>query len=91
MKSRSPIRGIGSALIILLMAAIWISFAPSQFGGKASYVIVAGASMQPTVQRGDLVITEEKQEYQVGDIVTYRHHPPHHRSGRGALRAEGGQ
>ncbi|MCJ7825778.1 MAG: signal peptidase I [Anaerolineales bacterium] len=62
-----------SALTLVLMAALWFTFAPVQFGGQASYIMIAGASMEPSLHYGDLVIAHEKQTYDVGDVVTYRH------------------
>ena len=62
-----------SALILVLMAALWFTFAPVQFGGQASYVMIAGASMEPSLHYGDLVIGHEEQTYSIGDVVTYRH------------------
>jgi signal peptidase I len=62
-----------SALILVLLAALWFTFAPIQFGGQASYVLIAGASMEPSLHYGDLVIGHEEQTYNVGDVVTYRH------------------
>jgi signal peptidase I len=55
------------------MASIWNHFAPVPFGGQASYIIVAGASMEPNLREGDLVIAHEAQEYKIGDVVTYLH------------------
>ncbi len=55
------------------MAALWLTFAPVQFGGQASYVMIAGASMEPSLHYGDLVIGREERTYNVGDVVTYRH------------------
>jgi len=62
-----------SALILVLMAALWFTFAPVQFGGQSSYIMVAGASMEPSLHYGDLVVVQEKRTYDVGDVVTYRH------------------
>lgn len=62
-----------AALTLILLLAAWTSFAPLQFGGQASYVVVAGASMEPSLQRGDLVVARQSSNYQVGDIVTYLH------------------
>ncbi|MEA1978354.1 MAG: signal peptidase I, partial [Chloroflexota bacterium] len=62
-----------SALILVLMAALWFALAPVQFGGQSSYIMVAGASMEPNLHYGDLVVAHEKQIYEVGDVVTYRH------------------
>ncbi len=66
-------QAIFSAAILVTMAVVWIAFAPSQFGGQTSYVMVAGASMNPVLQEDDLVITRETPRYRVGDIVTYEH------------------
>jgi signal peptidase len=57
----------------VLLCLAWLNFAPNQFGGLSSYVIVAGASMEPTLQRGDLVLVRDESDYQVGDVVTYKH------------------
>src|SRR6476469_5419006 len=62
-----------SALLLMLFAAAWFAFAPIQFGGQAAFVIVNGNSMEPLYHRGDLVIIRAQPDYQVGDIVTYRH------------------
>ena len=62
-----------SALILVLMAALWFTFAPVQFGGQSSYIMIAGASMEPSLHYGDLVVAHEEQIYEVGDVVTYRH------------------
>jgi signal peptidase I len=61
------------ALLLIFMASAWILFAPEPYGGQASYVIVAGASMEPEMHVGDLAIVRKAQVYQVGDVVTYRH------------------
>ncbi|MFV9675408.1 MAG: signal peptidase I [Anaerolineales bacterium] len=62
-----------SALTLVLMAALWLTFAPVQFGGQSSYIMIAGASMEPNLHYGDLVVAHEERIYEVGDVVTYRH------------------
>ena len=62
-----------AATAFVLMGVVWLLFAPIQFGGQAAYVIVAGNSMEPRLHRGDLVIVRQATDYQIGDIVTYRH------------------
>lgn len=62
----------GISMAALLVAA-WVAFAPAQVGGRASYVIVNGNSMEPKLHKGDLVITRETEDYGVGDIAAYRH------------------
>jgi signal peptidase I len=66
-------RSLASSTMAIWMVAIWILFAPTQFGGRASYVIIAGASMEPALHSGDLVVALQSQTYQVGDVVTYTH------------------
>jgi signal peptidase I len=60
-------------LSLVLAIAAWVVFAPVQIGGRAAYVIVDGNSMEPLLQRGDLVILRQTTDYQVGDVITYRH------------------
>jgi signal peptidase I len=62
-----------AAITLVLMAVAWLLFVPTQFGGQASYVVIAGNSMEPLFHQGDLVILRRATAYQVGDIVTYRH------------------
>lgn len=60
----------GSSLA--LVAALWLIFAPTALGGRSDYVTINGNSMEPAFHGGDLVIVQQPQEYQVGDIVAYR-------------------
>ncbi|TET33627.1 MAG: signal peptidase I, partial [Anaerolineales bacterium] len=62
-----------SAMILVLMAALWFTFSQVQFGGQSSYIMIAGASMEPSLHYGDLIVAHEEQTYAVGDVVTYRH------------------
>ena len=52
---------------------LWFLFAPVQFGGRTSYVIVNGISMEPKFHKGDLALVRTSSSYNVGDIVVYRH------------------
>src|SRR5262245_21574139 len=58
-------------LLLVVLVAIWVAFAPTMIGGWASYVIVNGNSMEPGFHRGDLVIVRTGSTYSVGDIVIY--------------------
>jgi len=62
------------AALFVAVAAAWVLLAPSTFGGQTSYVIVAGASMEPTLHQGDLVLARRAPSYEIDQIVTY-HHP----------------
>lgn len=57
---------------LVAMLALWITFAPTQAGGLASYILVVGNSMEPNFHIGDLVIVHEEAQYQIGDAVVYR-------------------
>jgi signal peptidase I len=58
-------------LLLAALAAIWIAFAPTMIGGRASYVVVDGNSMEPVFHQGDLVIIHAASTYNVGEIVTF--------------------
>lgn len=70
--SRQP-NPLFAAIAFVLLGIVWVLFAPIQFGGQTAYVIVSGNSMEPGMHRGDLVIVRQATDYQIGDIVTYRH------------------
>ena len=61
------------AMSIVVMALLWILLVPLQVGGQTTYVIVNGNSMEPMLYKGDLVLLRAQAEYEVDDIVTYKH------------------
>jgi signal peptidase I len=63
---------IVNLMLLIVLTAIWIAFAPTLIGGRASYVVVNGNSMEPGFHQGDLVIVHAAAIYNVGDIVVYR-------------------
>ncbi|KPV48928.1 hypothetical protein SE17_35430, partial [Kouleothrix aurantiaca] len=63
---------VTGSLIVLLLAA-WIALAPPQLGGSTRLIIVNGNSMEPGLQRGDLVFVRAADSYTVGQIATYQH------------------
>jgi signal peptidase I len=63
--------GTLTALLTVLLAVVWVIFAPGILGGQASYVIVNGNSMEPLYHPGDLVILRGSDRAEVGDIFTY--------------------
>jgi signal peptidase I len=62
-----------AALLLVLLGAAWVIFAPTRFGGQAAYVIISGISMEPSFHRGDLAILRVEDDYAIGDVVTYLH------------------
>jgi signal peptidase I len=61
-----------NTILAFSLVAIWVAFAPTRLGGKVTYVIVNGISMEPGYHLGDLTIMRKAATYQVGDVVTYR-------------------
>jgi signal peptidase I len=60
-------------MLVFVTVALWIVFAPVKLGGRATYILVSGNSMEPNFHRGDLVITQKSQNYQVGEAIAYYH------------------
>lgn len=50
------------------LAFLW----PRALGGAASYIIVSGRSMEPTLQNGDLAFLWVGKSYAAGDLVAFR-------------------
>ena len=59
-------------LTVVLVAAWWLMLGPTAVGGPASYIAVQGHSMDGTYATGDLIVLQERNTYQVGDIVAFR-------------------
>jgi signal peptidase I len=57
------------AVLALLM--VWDLIAPTQLGGRISYVNVRGISMQPTLYTGDLMVLRRQDAYEIGQIVAF--------------------
>jgi signal peptidase len=69
---------------LLALAAAWYSLlGPASLGGPATYVMVQGVSMKPTLLQGDLVVTRRQESYVPGDIVAFR--VPEGEAGEGAV------
>jgi len=64
-------RRIGWVVLSVLVAAWALLLRPTALGGPATYVVVSGTSMQPTLWTGDLVVLRAAERYDVGDVVTY--------------------
>jgi signal peptidase I len=57
--------------VVLLLGA-WLLLAPAQLGGATRYAVVEGASMEPGLSGGDLVLVRAGTKPAVGDVVLYR-------------------
>jgi signal peptidase I len=69
--SRSIVRTVSSASFLVLVALAWWLLAPPQLGGRTSYAVIYGVSMEPRFHSGDLVLLRQQPNYQVGEIVGY--------------------
>ena len=60
---------VAQAAVVL---AWFIFLRPAALGGPASYVIVSGSSMEPTLSGGDFVLGLRQDDYAIGDLVAFR-------------------
>ena len=76
----------GSLLLPILVALFiaWlVLLRPTLLGGPASYIWVAGDSMDPTLHNGDLAVVQKQSSYSPGDIVVF--HVPKGGPGEGTI------
>jgi len=66
--TKRVISGLG---LIAVAACLWFFLAPTALGGRTSYIVTHGVSMQPRFHSGDLVLVRSQSSYRVGEIVAY--------------------
>jgi signal peptidase I len=67
-----PTLRLALAIAFIAAVAAWAVFLrPQLLGGPASYVIVSGTSMQPTLRNGDLILALKRPSYHAGDVIGY--------------------
>ena len=71
MKSHRLRSGLITGALLLLAGAFWLFLAPTKIGGRSTYVITSGTSMEPTFHTGDLAVVRPVDHYRVGEIVAY--------------------
>ncbi len=71
MSSRLLIRICGALAGIVVLTLAWLLLAPPAIGGKTSFVITSGNSMEPKIHQGDLVLARQRSAYDVGDVVLF--------------------
>jgi signal peptidase I len=74
---RRPLRVASLLAVVAVAAAAWFYLAPVELGGRTSYAVVYGSSMEPHLHRGDLVILRRQPSYRLGEVVGYRSHELH--------------
>lgn len=65
-------RRVVIGLLLVVAATGWVLLGPAGVGGNTSYVTTRGASMEPDLVAGDLVIVRRTEQYRVGDTAAYR-------------------
>jgi signal peptidase I len=60
---------VGIVISILFLLVL----APAQLGGRMTYAIITGNSMEPGFKRGDLILALSQAKYSTDDIVLYDH------------------
>ena len=59
--------------LTVIVTGWWVWLRPTTFlGGPATYIVVHGTSMLPTLRTGDMVLAEAQPGYHVGELVVYR-------------------
>jgi signal peptidase I len=71
---RPIVSAAGVLVAIFVLGAAWYCLAPPQLGGKTSYAVTFGISMEPHFRHGDLVLLRQRTSYSVGDVVAYYSH-----------------
>ena len=57
---------------VIMVTAWFVFFRPQLLGGPASYIIVSGTSMEPTLREGDLAVLVDAPKYNTGDVIVFR-------------------
>jgi signal peptidase len=61
-----------SLALLVLFVGWFLLLRPSVLGGPASYIIVSGQSMEPTLHGSDLAVLQKRSDYHPGDIIAFR-------------------
>ena len=71
LRRRPLYRRLVSTAVWLVGVAVAVFIWPLSLGGRSSFVIVAGTSMEPTLHSGDLVLIRRQDAYSPGDVLAY--------------------
>jgi signal peptidase len=67
-----PFRLASLAVVVAIVAAWSFTLRPGVLGGPATYLIVSGDSMEPTLDAGEFVFARRQETYRRGDVIAYR-------------------
>ncbi len=65
-------RLFGVTIAVLLVGSWFMAMRPLAMGGNTSYIKVAGDSMEPAFDGGDLVVVRQQNRYAAGDVIAYQ-------------------
>ena len=68
---RRLVSASGVLVTVVVIGASWWYLAPPQLGGRTSYAVTYGISMEPHFHHGDLVVLRRQSSYSVGEVVAY--------------------
>jgi signal peptidase I len=68
------VKVVALLVTVATLAAGWYWLAPEQLGGRTSYAVTFGVSMEPHFHQGDLVVLRRQSSYRVGEVVAYHSH-----------------
>src|SRR5262245_42117953 len=71
-QKRRRVRRWITILGLAALAGGFVAMLPAQLGGRTTYLIVSGHSMEPTMRLGDLAVIRPAARYGVGDVIAYR-------------------
>jgi len=60
------------AIFVALVAGWLLLLRPQALGGATDYIIVAGGSMHPVLDDGDVALVRRQPSYVMGDVIVYR-------------------
>lgn len=69
--STRTVRWLLTVVTGLIIIATFVLNWPAALGGRATWVMVMGESMEPTFHTGDMVIAWRTDDYGVGDLIVY--------------------
>lgn len=64
-------RVLPTAVTVGFVAVLWLAIAPPQLGGRTTLAVSYGTSMEPMIERGDVLLLREGGPPRVGDVVGY--------------------
>lgn len=65
-------RGVVLTVVALLLLATWWWVLPPNMGGRTTFFVTKGVSMEPLLHNDDLAVLQKKRTYEVGDVIAFR-------------------